>query len=81
MWCVIKLEVQCFWKGRNEGCVVQGCSMSPIFFLSVFVDDLLREVEKADFGIQPRGGKKVGGTQFADDFVGVSGSKEGLQKL
>ena len=25
-------------------------------------------------------GKKVGGMLFADDFVGVSGSKEGLQK-
>ena len=42
---------------------------------------MLREVEKADLGIQLGGGKKVGGMLFADDFVGVSGSKEGLQKL
>ena len=42
---------------------------------------MLREVEKADLGIQLGGGKKAGGMLFADDFVGVSGSKEGLQKL
>ena len=42
---------------------------------------MLREVEKADLGIQLGGGKKVGGVLFADDFIGVSGSKEGLQKL
>ena len=60
--------------------VAQWCSLSPILF-SVFIDDLLREVEKADLGIQLGGGKKVGGMLFADDFVGVSRSKEGLQKL
>ena len=42
---------------------------------------MLREVERADLGIQLGSGKKVGGMLFADDFVGVSGSKEGLQKL
>ena len=51
--------------------VAQGCSLSPVL-LSVFIDDLLREVEKADLG----GGKKVGGMLFADDFVGVIGSTE-----
>ena len=42
---------------------------------------MLREVEKADLGIQLGGGKKVGRMLFADDFVGVSGSKDSLQKL
>ena len=60
--------------------VAEGCSLSPILF-SVLMDGLLREVEKADLGIQLGGGKKVGGMPFADNFVGVSGSKEGLQKL
>ena len=41
---------------------------------------MLREVEKADFGIQIGGGKKVRGMLFADNFVGVSGSNECLQK-
>ena len=36
--------------GLEQG-VVQGCSLSPIIF-SVSIDDLLREVEKADRGIQ-----------------------------
>ena len=31
--------------------------------------------------IQLGSGKKVGGMLFADDFAGVSGSKEGPQKL
>ena len=50
--------------------VAQGCILSPTLF-SVFIDDLLREVEKADLGIQLGGGKKVGGMLFADDFVEV----------
>ena len=33
-----------------EHIAVQGCSLSPIL-LSVFIDDLLREVEEADHGI------------------------------
>ena len=48
--------------------VAQGCSLSPILF-SVFIN--VKEVEKA----------KLGGMLFADDFVGLSDSKEQLQKL
>ena len=52
---------------------MQGCSI----LFSVFIDDFLREVGKVDLGIQ-LGGCKI---LFADDFVGVCGSKECLQKL
>ena len=51
--------------------------MSPILFR----DDLLREVEEADLGIQLEGGKKVGGMLFADDFIGVSGSRRVCRSL
>ena len=60
--------------------VAQGCSLSPILF-SVFVNDLLKEIEQTGLGIQLSSGKTVGGMLFADDFVGISDSKESLQKL
>ena len=60
--------------------VAQGCSLSPILF-SVFVNDLLKEVEQTGLGTQLSSGKTVRGMLFADDFVGISDSKESLQKL
>ena len=39
------------------------------------------EVEQAELGIQLISGKTFVGMLFADDFVGVSDSKENLQKL
>ena len=60
--------------------MAQGCSLSPILF-SVFINDLLKEVEQAELEIQLSSGKTFGGMLFADDFVGVSDSKESLQKL
>ena len=60
--------------------VAQGCSLSPILF-SVFVNDLLKQVEQTGLGIQLSSGKTVGGMLFSDDFVGISDSKESLQKL
>ena len=39
------------------------------------------EVEQAELGIKLSSGKIVGGMLLADDFVGVSDSKESLQKL
>ena len=38
----------------------------------------LKVVEKAKLGVQLSSGKKIGGMLFADDFVGVSDSKESL---
>ena len=51
--------------------VAQGCSMSPILF-SIFINQLLDEVEKAGFGMTIKNDVKVGGLMFADDFVGLT---------
>ena len=59
--------------------VAQGGSLSPILF-SVFINDLLREVEKAGLVVQLNNGKSIGGLLFAD-VVGMSDSRENLQKL
>ena len=91
MWCVIKkmymssrsavlLEGEKSDSFNVEQGVAQGCSLSPILF-SVFINDLLKEVEQVELGIQLSSGKTVGGMLFADDFVGVTDSKESLQKL
>ena len=64
----------------EQGVVAQGCSLSPILF-SVFINDLLKKVEQTGLGIQLNSGKTVGGMLFADDFVGISDSKESLQKV
>ena len=60
--------------------MAQGCSLSPTLF-SVFINDLLKDVEQAELGIQLSSDKRVGEMLFADDFVGVSDSRESLQKL
>ena len=44
----------------------------------MFINDLLKEVEKAELGIHLGEGGRIGGMLFADDFVD---SKEQLQKL
>ena len=62
---------------KIEQGVAQGCSLSPILF-SVFINHLLKEVEQTGLGIQLSSGKTVGGRLFADDFVGISDSKESL---
>ena len=48
---------------------------------SVFIRDLLDEIDRAQLGIQLKSGNKVGGLLFADDFVGITESSENLQQL
>ena len=60
--------------------VAQGCSLFPILF-SVFISDLLDEIDRAQIGIQLKSGNKVGGLLFADNFVGITESSENLQHL
>ena len=50
--------------------VAQGCSLSPIQF-SVFISDLLNEIDRAQVGIQLNSDNKVGDVLFADHFLGV----------
>ena len=64
---------------RVEQGVAQGCSLSPILF-SVFISDLLDEIDRAPVGIQLKSGNKVGGLLFADDFVCITESSENLQR-
>ena len=91
MWRVIKKVYEAsrstvLLKGEKsamfsvEQGVAQGCSLSPILF-SVFINDLLKDVEQAELGIQLSSGKRVGGMLFADDFVGVSNSRESCRNL
>ena len=91
MWCVTKkmymssrsavlLEGEKSNSFNVEQGMAQGCSLSPILF-SVFMNDFLKEVKQAELGIQLSSGKTFWGMLFADDFIGVSDSKESLQKL
>ena len=56
-------------------------SLSTILF-SVFINDLLKEVEQAELGIQLSSGKTFGECCLLMIlYIGVSDSKESLQKL
>ena len=85
MWRLIKNMYEAsrsailLYRGGEVG-VAQGCSLSPILF-SVFINGLLKDVEEARLGIEISNGKRMGGMLFADDFVGVSASRESLQKV
>ena len=58
--------------------VAQGCTLSPTLF-KIFINDLIAEIEAAKQGVKV-GDDMVSGLMFADDFVGISGTAEGLQE-
>ena len=58
-----------------------GKTSRPAPRVSTLVPFINEVVEQAKLGVQLSSGKKIGGMLFADDFVGVSDSKESLQKL
>ena len=58
--------------------VAQGCTLSPTLF-KVFINDLILAIESAQQGVKV-GDDMVSGLMFADDFVGISGTAEGLQE-
>ena len=71
MWRVIKtmytssrsavlLEGEKSSTFRVKQGVAQGCSLSPILF-SVFISDLLDEIDRTQIGIQLKSGNKVCG--------------------
>ena len=47
----------------------------------MLINDSLKDVEEAGLGIEVSSGKRIGGMLCADDFEGVSESRESLQKL
>ena len=91
MWRVIKnmyditqsavlLEGEVYEQFNIGQGVAQGCSMSHILF-SIFISQLLDDVETAGIGITVKKDVKVGGLMFADDFVGLTTNTEDLQTL
>ena len=76
----VLLDGECSEAFDVQQGVAQGCSLSPILF-SVFINGLFKEVEQAGLGVELSDGSTIGGSLFADDFVGVSNSEEELQRL
>ena len=64
------------YYGITQG-VAQGCTLSPILFL-IFVDHLMKEIKSKVLFLPSL---QLNGLLFADDFVGLSDSKEGLQNM
>ena len=59
--------------------VAQGCSLSPNLFSIMYINDSIVAVEALMEGVTV-GEDTVSGVMFADDFVGIPETPEGLQK-
>ncbi|CAB1103133.1 unnamed protein product [Ectocarpus sp. CCAP 1310/34] len=90
MWRVLKKMTECTKSAVMldgelskffdiEQGVPQGCTLSPTLF-QVFINDLLEVVEAVRKGVKVGDTEtSVSGMLFADDFVGMSDTPEGLQ--
>ena len=89
MWRMMKKMTECarsavMLDGEMSKCVdilqgvAQGCTLSPNLF-KVYINDKIVAVEAAEQGVT-MGKDTVSGLTFADDFVGISETFEGLQK-
>ena len=74
--CVYLDGIKSEYFGITQG-VAQGCTLSPKLFL-IFVDGLMKEIESK---VSSLPSLQLNGLLFADDFVGLSDSKEGLQNM
>ena len=57
--------------------VAQDCTLSPTLFL-IFIDGLMKEIERT---VPSLPFLELNDLLFADDFVGLSNSEQGLQAL
>ena len=74
--CVYLDGIKSEYFGNTQG-VAQGYTLSPMLFL-IFVDGLMKEIESK---ISSLPSLQLNGLLFADDYVGLSESKEGLQDM
>ena len=74
--CVYLDGIKSEYFGITQG-AAQGCTLSPMLFL-IFVDGLMEEIESK---VSSLPSLQLNGLLFADDFVGLSDSKEGLQDM
>ena len=74
--CVYLDGIKSQYFGITQG-VAQFCTLSLTLFL-IFVDGLMKEIESK---VSSLPSLQLNGLLFADDFVGLSDSKEGLQNM
>lgn len=78
--CVLVDGERTEWFGTSRG-VRQGCGLSTLLF-DVFIDGLVKELEKENYGVTlGQNRKKLTSLLFADDVVLVANSEDELQRM
>ena len=65
---------------RTTGGVRQGCLLSPTLF-NVFLERIVTDALEYHAGTVSFGGRTITNLRFADDFDGLAGEEEELEKL